>query len=163
MSLIKRKNLFFINHNKKVVFLSWQKKAGASILSIKESNDGFNFYPSRKKPIIAAKTKAKENINKCQNFYIAKLGEKYFLTYEKAAWGAAKVFGATSLNLSKWTVLGALSGIKHSGAVVPDFFYDDERIMYTGKKNINIAYSKDLKKWREEKKIVLKTRSSKFD
>ncbi len=156
----KKKNLFFFTANNKINFLFEEKQKG--LLKLQESLDGLSFVKTRKRPVIKTK-KTKENLSRCQDFRVSLLDNKYFLTYKKKIGSAFKVYGAISKNLTNWEIQGVLKGIKFSGSVVPDFFYDNDRVMYLGEKNIKIAYSEDLKKWEEERKILLKPRPGKFD
>lgn len=159
---IKKKNLFFFTLSKTVNFLLEEKVGKISKLKLQESSDGAKFFNTKKRPIIKAK-KTKENLSKCEDFRVAKFDERLFLTYKKKIGSAYKTYLAVTKNLTSWEIQGVLKGIKFSGAIVPDFFYDDDRVTYTGEKNIKIAFSKDLKKWEESKKILLKPRPGKFD
>jgi predicted GH43/DUF377 family glycosyl hydrolase len=143
-----------LSDNKKILFFYALGQGLKTVLKMAESNDGLFFKPTAKKPVFA-----KEKLEKCENTNVFKVGEKYFLTYEKSS----KLYGAFSTNLVKWESLGVLSGIKSLGAIIPDFYYDEDRVMYTGGKSIKIAYSVDLKKWHQEKEEILKLRKGKFD
>lgn len=156
----KKKNLFFFVANKKINFLFEEKQK--KLLRLQESSDGSSFTTTKKRPVIKTK-KTKENLDRCSDFRVSLLENKYLLTYKKKIGSAFKVYSAISKNLTNWEIQGILKGMKFSGVIVPDFFYDRDRVMYSGEKNIKISYSEDIKKWREEKKILLKTRPGKFD
>jgi beta-1,2-mannobiose phosphorylase / 1,2-beta-oligomannan phosphorylase len=120
-----------------------------------ESEDSLNFKPTAKKFAID-----KEKIEKCKNFRLNKLGKVNFLLFEKNK----KFYSAVSDNLNHWKKGELLSGLKDVGVVVPDFFYDEDRVMYfKDRKSVKISYSVDLKKWRPLKTELLKTRAGKFD
>lgn len=148
------KNLFLLSDNKKILFFYALGQGLKTAIKMAESNDGLFFKPTAKKPVFA-----KEKLEKCENTKAFKLGENYFLLYEKNS----KFYGASSNNLVKWDSLGLLSGLKSSGALIPDFYYDEDRVMYTGGKSVKIAYSVDLTKWRQNKEEILKLRKGKFD
>jgi beta-1,2-mannobiose phosphorylase / 1,2-beta-oligomannan phosphorylase len=148
------KNLFLLSDDKKITFFYSLSKGLKTLLRMAESGDGMFFKPTAKKPDFG-----KEKMDKCSGLKLFKAGKQYFLTYEKNK----KLYGASSLNLTKWELLGQLSGIKSAGAMVPDYLYDEDRVMYTGGKSVKIAYSVDLKKWRAEKFDLLKVRKGKFD
>jgi beta-1,2-mannobiose phosphorylase / 1,2-beta-oligomannan phosphorylase len=149
------RNIFLSGDGKKI-FLFYSLGAGIkTAYKMAESSDSLNFTPTTKKLTIG-----KEKISKGKNFRVAKLGMHNFLVFEKAG----KIFGSLSNTLHQWKTVNQLSGLKTSGTVVPDFFYDEDRVMYLGdKKTIKIAYSVDLKKWRLLKTDLLKTRAGKFD
>jgi len=148
------KNLFLLSDGKKISFFYALSKGLKNALRLAESPNGLFFKPTAKKPDFG-----KEKIEKCSNHKLFKVGKQYLLTYEKAG----KTYGSSSLNLVKWESLGQLSGLKDCGAIVPDYLYDEDRVMYTGGKSVKIAYSVDLKKWRAEKFDLLKVRKGKFD
>jgi len=163
---LKNKNLFFINNGKKVFFFYGQKKNKKLELKLAESENGFNFSLLKKKAVIKKTEKTNENLTRGQNFHVSKIGEQYFLNYENFVGKSKniKVQGALSSDLCVWKTTKTLKGINNSGALVPDFFYDDDQAMYLSRKNnIQIAYSKDLIKWETEAANVLETRDDKFD
>ena len=75
-----------------------------------------------------------------------------------------KICGAVSSDLFNWKTTKIIKGINNSGVIISDYLYDDDRVMYLAqKKNIQIAYSKDLVNWQVEKNDILKTRADMFD
>jgi predicted GH43/DUF377 family glycosyl hydrolase len=149
------RNLFLSSDNKKVFLFYSQGAAAKQIHKLAESLNTLTFVPTAKKLAIEG-----EKIDKCKNFRVSKLGKKFFLSFEKRG----KFFGAVSDTLNSWKKVNALTGLKGVGVVAPDFYYDEDRVMYVSeKKSIKIAYSVDLKKWRQVKGELLKTRAGKFD
>jgi len=149
------RNLFLSSDSRKILLFYSQGSAIRQVHKMAESADTLNFAPTAKKLSIEG-----EKIDKCKNFRIAKIGGKFFLTYDKAG----KVLGAISDTTNLWKKPFALTGLKGAGVLVPDFYYDDDRVMYIGeKKSIRISYSVDLKKWRSAKTALLKSRAGKFD
>ncbi len=148
------KNLFLLSDDKKITFFYSLSKGLKNVLRMAESSDGMLFKPTTKKP-----TFGKEKIDKSSGHKIFKVGKEYLLIHENNK----KLYGSTTNDLIKWKALGQLSGLKTSGAIIPDYFYDEDRVMYTGGKSIKVAYSVDLKKWRTEKLDILKVRRGKFD
>lgn len=163
---IKNKNLFFIDDKRKIFFLHAQKKNNKFQLNLSESENGFKFSPLPGEVIIHKTKKTNENVDKCSNFNISKSGGQYFLNYEKEVGKdkKTKVFGATSTDLYVWQSIKALKGLETSGTVVPDFFYDDDQVMYLrSDNNIKIAYSDNLTKWEVVDKNILEPREGYFD
>jgi len=149
------RNLFLFSDNKKISLLYALGQKNKTTVKLAESDDSLNFKATAKKLTIG-----KEQIEKCQNFRVSRLGEENFLVYEKEG----KIYSAVSDNLAYWEPKGRLSGLKTPGAVAPNFFYDEDRVMYVGdKKGVKIAYSTDLKKWRLLKTDLLKPRAGRFD
>ncbi|MDD4902361.1 MAG: hypothetical protein PHE24_04445 [Patescibacteria group bacterium] len=146
----------FLSSDGKIVSLFYSHGSGAQqVHKLAESADTLTFTPTAKKLSIDG-----EKIDKCHNFRLSKLGNKHLLSYEKGG----RFFSAVSDALNHWKTVTALNGIKAVGTVVPDFYYDEDRVMYLGeKKSMKIAYSVDLKKWRLAKIELLKTRPGKFD
>jgi predicted GH43/DUF377 family glycosyl hydrolase len=155
----KNKNIFFVSDDEKVFFLYGGKKNGKLKLKLSESKNGFKFSLLKKTIIFKKTVKINENLAKGQSFHIVKTGNQYFLNYEKQVGKDKniKVYGAISTDLNEWKVTGILKNFNNAGAVVPDFFYDNDQVMYFGaEKNIKIAYSKDLLKWKQVENNVLK-------
>ncbi len=149
------RNLFLSSDGKKVSLFYLLGSGAKQVHKLAESADTLTFSPSAKKLTIDG-----EKIDKCRNFHVSKLGNKFLLTYEKSG----KLFSAVSDNLTHWKSINSLGGIKSTGVIIPDFYYDEDRVMYlSDKKSIKIAYSVDLKKWRPLKTDLLKTRTGKFD
>jgi beta-1,2-mannobiose phosphorylase / 1,2-beta-oligomannan phosphorylase len=149
------RNLFLSSDGKKVSLFYSQGIGAKQVHKLAESANTLTFTPTAKKLTIDG-----EKIEKCQNFRVSKLGDKFLLTYEKGG----KFFSAASDNLNHWKTVASLNGAKSVNVVAPDFYYDEDRVMYVGeKKSIKIAYSLDLKKWRLLKMELLKTRPGKFD
>jgi len=157
-----KRNLFFLVADRAVNFF-FEEGIGKSVkLRMHESRDGLCFSATKKRPVIKTK-KSQENLSKCSDFRGAVFDERFYAVYAKKIGAAKKIYLAKSKNLSSWEILGAMKGLKFSGTIVPDFFYDEDQVIYTGEKNIKAAFSKDLLKWRESKKILLKARAGKFD
>lgn len=157
-----KKNLFFLVADKAVNFFFEEGSGKLAKLKMHESRDGIHFAYTKKRPSIKTK-KSRENLAKCDDFRLTEFDERFFVVYSKKIGAAKKFYLAMSKNLTSWEILGIIKGVKFSGIIVPDFFYDQDRVMYLGEKNIKAAFSEDLKKWREGKKILLKTRPGKFD
>ncbi len=148
------KNLFLLSEGKKILFFYSLNKGLKNEFKLAESEDGSLFKPNSKKPSFE-----KETLEKCSGFKASKVGRHFFLNYEKGK----KIYGATSTTLNKWEPIGQLTDLKSTGTVVPDYFYDEDRVMYSGGKSVKISYSIDLKEWRTEKGDLFKTRVGKFD
>jgi beta-1,2-mannobiose phosphorylase / 1,2-beta-oligomannan phosphorylase len=150
------KNLFLLSDGKKIFLFYLVGKSLPRDVKAAESQTGISFKTGEKKISLE-----KENLEKINEAKAVKLGKQFFLSWEKGG----KAFGATSTNLNKWNIVGQLIGLKSPGAVVPDFYYDEDRIMYVGdKKSIKIAFSVDLKKWRlESGEELFRVRKGSFD
>ncbi len=62
-----------------------------------------------------------------------------------------------------WQEKSILSGVKERGVIVPNFLYENKHVLLYGESSIQIAFSKDLKKWVKEKNAILKPRPGFFD
>ncbi|MBD3248297.1 hypothetical protein GF382_03330 [Candidatus Falkowbacteria bacterium] len=156
------KNLFLFSEDEKASFFYGLKEKKDIIVRKAESTDGYTFKTS-KTNIQFKKSGKKHKMDKGRDFKTVKIGKKYFLTYSQKTRDKEKYYLASSSNLVSWTIRGGLSGIKKAGAIVPDFFYDKDRVMYVGGKSIKVAYSKNLEDWDLEKNILLKPKVGKFD
>jgi beta-1,2-mannobiose phosphorylase / 1,2-beta-oligomannan phosphorylase len=149
------RNLFLSNDGKKIFLFYVIGQGGKAAAKLAESDDSLTFKPSAKKLSVE-----KESLDKCADFRTARLGKSDILLYERGG----KIFSAVSDNQLHWKNVKQISGLKTTGTIVPDFYYDEDRVMYfSDKKSVKIAYSTDLKKWRPLKADLLKTRAGKFD
>lgn len=139
------------------------KEKGSFSIKKAESSDGCIFKTVRGKINIKDRSNKKESIEKYKGIKTAKQGKKTFIFYKKRKNGLVKDFAASSGTLSSWTVQGPVSGVKDIGAIVPDFFYDKDRVMYTGGKSVKIAYSRNMLNWKKEDKILMKPRAGNFE
>lgn len=163
---LKNKNLFFIDDKKRIYFLHAQKIQNKYKLSLSESDNGFKFSDLEGDVQIKKSEKTNENVDKCSSFRVSKLGDEFLMTYEKLVGKAKtlKIYGAVSPDLKSWQSLKLLKGLDVAGAVVPDYFYDQDRVMYIERGNsIGIAYSDDLKKWNQHSSNILEPRADCFD
>lgn len=135
------------------------RKNGDIDICLASSENGTVLYNSPKK---LAFTKNKEDIVKCEYLDISKLPVDYFMAYCGKLGSKKVIYGATSSNLFKWEKVRVMSGINETGILVPEYLYNGRYVMYFGKKNINIAFSDNLKKW-DQKEILLKPRKDHFD
>lgn len=145
--------------DKKRVFLLYalsdQKKP---TLKVDFSTDGFNFHKFHDQGEIKDRKGKLVNLEKCENFRIAALTKKYFLTYKSWSQGKIHLYGAISKDLIHWRKTGRISTIKEAGALVPKFTHRSRYVLYFGETSIKIAFSSDLKKWEVLEKAVLEPR-----
>jgi predicted GH43/DUF377 family glycosyl hydrolase len=130
---------------------------------VSTSLNGLRFKRYLKNPQILTINKEKENTDLCSDFRIAKVPNGYLLTYKIQIEGQTKLRSAFSKNLLSWTQTAEIPEISETAMIVPDFMYNDQYVMYFGEREINVAYSKDLKTWDIQKNAVLSPRSNYFD
>ena len=155
------------------VFLLYRAEEGyyddyISRIGLAESADGYSFIRLGEKPIIDIDTTRTEEDRGCEDPRVAKIGGRYLLTYTAFGGGPThtntRLCGAFSHNLIRWKKIGKLvQGREKAGAVVQDYKYNGEYVMYFGEGKIQVAFSKDLSRWRENRKPVLEPREGYFD
>jgi beta-1,2-mannobiose phosphorylase / 1,2-beta-oligomannan phosphorylase len=138
-------------------------KGGYNFFKVIASNDGFQFNGKTKYVTLVDAKKREEKSYDWTSFRIAKQQDKYFLTYKLKTRSYANLNGAISTDLIRWTKTGRIDDIRESGALVSDYKHNGKYVMYYGEKVIKIAYSTDLKKWKEDGKIILGARKDHFD
>lgn len=137
-----------------------------SRLCLATSDDGFNFKKYSKNPIFVPKTKKEQR--GVEDPRITKIGDTFYMTYtayEKYLGNDKHKFHlalTTSKDLINWKRQGILFKQQKAGLIFPEKI-NDEYIMFVGEGVIRIARSKDLKKWKLDKKIFLKPRKGHFD
>jgi beta-1,2-mannobiose phosphorylase / 1,2-beta-oligomannan phosphorylase len=93
---------------------------------------------------------------------LSKQDSEYFLTYKQNA-KKSQLSIALSEDLIRWQKLKEIKDIKETAAIVSDYKHQNKYVMYYGEKEINIAYSEDLRAWKTDGKAILNPRKSHFD
>lgn len=130
------------------------------------SYDGFSFKRYSKNPVIDIEEI--EEKKGCEDPRIVKINNEYFLTYtayqDKDKEGNYKInlFGAISEDLIHWKKTGILIPREKSGAIVQNYKYKGEYVMYFGGEVIKIAFSRNLKRWRVFPNPVISARRGNF-
>ena len=154
------------------VFLLCRSETGLgdniiSKINLFSSQDGFSFKEFPKNPLIKPE-RSYEKMG-CEDPLIIKTDKnEYFLTYtayegkNKKGDYKIKLMGAFSKDLIHWKKTSPLIEGEKSGAIVQDYKYKGQYVMYFGGKEIKIAFSKDLIKWNFNQKPILTARKGIF-
>ncbi|HRR39242.1 MAG TPA: glycosidase [Candidatus Paceibacterota bacterium] len=156
---------------KEKVFLLGRSEFGyenktISKINLFSSQNGFSFKPFPKNPVI--KPEKKYEKMGCEDPRVIKTDKNnYFLTYtaykgkDKNGDYKIKLMGALSKDLISWQKFPLVDNEK-SGAVVQNYKHKDQYVMYFGGKEIKIAFSRDLKKWKFNAKPIFTARKGNF-
>lgn len=137
-------------------------KNGKNFFKSVISSDGFEFNGTTKY-VILTDLKGREDAKyEFRNFNITPQGEKYAVAF-KANAKAKELSFAFSDQLLRWKKVVKEDSVEEAGALVPDYKYKHRFVMYTGEKNIKVAYSSDLQGWKTVTKPVLESRPEHFD
>lgn len=137
-----------------------------SRLGLAISDDGFKFERYEKNPILEEDLANIDEKRGCEDPRIVLVDDsKFFLTYVAFDGGQnIKLCGAFSSDLKRFEKIGKIiPGKEKSGAIVQNYKYKGEYVMYFGDDSIKVAYSRDLKKWSIKKNPVLSPRKDFFD
>jgi predicted GH43/DUF377 family glycosyl hydrolase len=133
-----------------------QHEGGNTFLKVAYSTDGLTFDESKSKYIFAFDNRQKEEQRyDWESLRIARQEDRYFLTYKIFNEKTPRLHGALSADLTLWYKTERFAAIKETGAVIPQFQHNQSYVMYTGEKDIKIAYSDDLREWTVHKTPVL--------
>ena len=135
------------------------------------SEDGFSFERYPNNPIIDRDPAREEEKRGIEDLRVIQIEDgRYFLTYTAYAGliedGATKIklCGAFSQDLIHWEKIGSLlPGREKAGAIVQDYKYKDQYVMYLGEGILKVAFSKNLKHWEMREQPVLEPREGYFD
>jgi beta-1,2-mannobiose phosphorylase / 1,2-beta-oligomannan phosphorylase len=154
------KGLGVIAKDNKVYLLNEFLKKKKPVVLLAESDDGKFFQVvCRGKNIVELKGL---DSAKSAGFRSSSGRKDFFLTFNQSFRGKKSLIIARSKDLVTWKNVARISDISEAGVIIPDFTFKKEYVLYFGEKNIGVAFSKDLKKWRKEKNPVLKPRSGRF-
>jgi len=136
-------------------------------IKVAVTNDGWHFTKLQKD--MAIWPQFKDETAGCEDPRIIKIPgtRKYFMTYT-AYQGIGKhgdvvnLRGAFSDNLMQWKKTEPLLRMEKSGAIVNDYQWKGQYLMYIGGDGIRLAMSKDLKTWTLLKKPVLLPRKGNY-
>jgi len=154
-----------VKDNKVFLLCRSEKGLGEKIISeinLYISNDSFNFKKFPKNPVIKPE-RTYEKMG-CEDPRIIKIENQYFLTYtayegkDKKGDYKIKLMGAFSKDLTRWKKTNPLIQNDKSGAIVQNYKYKGNYVMYVGGKEIKLAFSKDLKNWNINAKPILTSR-----
>ncbi len=137
-------------------------KNGKNFFKCVASDDGFEFNGATKYVIVTDAKGREESKYEFKNFNITPQGEKFVVAF-KANEKAKDLTFAISDQLLRWTKVAKEESIKEAGALVPDYKYKHRHVLYTGEKNIKVAYSSQLESWKTVDKPVLESRAGFFD
>ena len=154
------------------VFLLYRAEDGyydtyISRVGLAISKDGFHFERHPNNPIISPETN--EESRGIEDLRLIQTDDKYFLTYTAYAGmneqgHDIKLSGAFSDNLLQWGKIGILvPGREKAGAIIQNYKWKDNYVMYFGEGKLKIALSKNLKNWDIVEKPVLEAREGYFD
>jgi len=158
------------------VFLLYRAEEGyydtyISRIGLAISADGFTFERYQKNPVLDPEKDRTEESRGFEDPRVLRVANEYFMTYTANAGGVIgagghqiSLAGAVSYDLIHWEKIGTLvQGQEKAGAVVQDYKYHDNYVMYFGEGIVKIAFSKDLRNWEVQKQSVLEPRSGYFD
>lgn len=149
--------------DKELLLYYYYTKSGYNFFKMIPSNDGMEFDGKSKYVIVMNANQREEKNYNWKSFRISKQKDLYVLTYKVNNKKNAELNSAVSSDLIRWRKTGKVDSITETGAIVPDFIYNDKYVMYYGEKNIKIALSPDLQQWKSENKRVLEPRHGHFD
>lgn len=138
-------------------------KSGKNFFKSVTSSDGFEFNGTTKYVIVTDAKGREDGKYDFKHFNIAPQGDKYVVAYKGNNGKAKIVTFAVSDQLLRWKKVGKEDTIGELGALVPDFKYKHRYVIYTGEKNIKVAYSAQLDSWKTVEKPVLESRPGHWD
>jgi beta-1,2-mannobiose phosphorylase / 1,2-beta-oligomannan phosphorylase len=149
--------------NERVILYYNYSKNGCDFLKLVASNNGFEFKDKGVKCVVMDDKKHEEKNYDWKSLRIAKSDNNYLLAYKQNLKKPSPLLLALSDDLLVWNKKAKINNIKEIGAIVSDYKFKKQSVMYFGEKNIKIAYSPDLGTWKIEKKTILEPRKNYFD
>ncbi|HYK08969.1 MAG TPA: hypothetical protein VEW42_05715 [Candidatus Eisenbacteria bacterium] len=148
-----------------VILYYLQKEGDNTFFKAVGSENGFEFTPENGSSYVFAfdeKQKEEQKFN-WNSFRVAKQKYEYLLTYKRQSEKNGLLFGALSNDLVVWNEIGKINTITETAAIIPEYQHNEKYVMYTGEKDIRIAYSEDLTHWDLQNDVLLAPRKDFFD
>lgn len=149
--------------NDKVILYYLQDEGENIFFKSAESNDKYEFRESNKYVFALDLTRREEQTYDWDSFRIARGDEQHILTYKSNKDKNGNLLVAISTDLNVWYKIGEIENIHETGAIISSFKHKDSFVMYTGEKDIKIAYSENLLKWLIDDSPLLTPRADYFD
>jgi len=129
---------------------------------IEESHDGINFSVFH--PICQIINEVNERIDarKISDLCLARVNDRFFLTYNFKGKSQKNCLGATSDNLAGFKNTAKIREVQGHASVVSDYQQHGRHVMFFGEGSIKIAYSYNLVKWDIEKEPVISSKKDFF-
>src|SRR5258706_918198 len=148
-----------------VILYYLQKEGDNTFFKAVGSSNGFEFSTDSGSSYVFAfdeKQKEEQKFN-WNSFRVAKQKYEYILTYKADSAKNGILLEALSNDLVVWNAVGKVDNITETAAIVPEYLFEENYVMYSGEKDIRIAYSKDLAHWNLENEVLLAPRAGFFD
>jgi predicted GH43/DUF377 family glycosyl hydrolase len=144
------------------LFYSYAKQA-KYFFKIITSSDGFEFNGLTKYVIVTDAKGREEPKYDWTDFLVTQQKQQYVVTYKVNTKGNDNLYIATSEQMLRWKKIGKIENIKEVGSLIPDYQHRNRHVLYFGEKDIKLAYSSQLEKWKIEEQTILQSREGFFD
>lgn len=148
-----------------VILYYLQKEGRNTFFKAIGSSNGFEFNPENGSSYVFAfdEKQKEEQTFDWNSFRVAKQKYEYILTYKRRSEKNGLVLGALSNDLVVWNEVGKIDNVTETAAIVPEYLHNEKYVMYTGEKDIRLAYSVDASHWDVQKNVLLAPRNDFFD
>ncbi|MEI8096641.1 MAG: hypothetical protein WCG73_00890, partial [Candidatus Moraniibacteriota bacterium] len=150
-----------------IYFIYSFPRKGEHFFRLKKSKDGLSFSDTEEQLKIIGTTllSKPENPDTIDELVVTQISEEsHFSTYSKKDHNhRTKLYGATSSDGKNWKKTDLIDGVHSFGMIVPEYLFEDHRVLYFGNSSLRIATSPDLKTWHIMPGAILKSRKDCFD
>ena len=135
-----------INYLHHILLLASSGEPKKRTFRVLMSNDGLQFFFYDDTGVITRAGESLEDIERTDDFRIAKQGDEYYGTYTLTS-------NRKTLNLAlshdgvHFQKIGRINGIESVGMLVPEFRWNDKYVVYYGNHALKVGFSPDLKSW----------------
>lgn len=140
---------------KKALLLYLFGQGSSTLAFLDESSDGINFRPFQKNISISDEKGNSLNWKKCSGFRLSNFGPLYLMAFLYSEKKGKKLLLAQSADLITWQLKGKSSSIAHASLFISDYKFRGKYILYYGGKDIRMAQSEDLAKWKPSPKPLV--------
>lgn len=135
-----------LNYLHHILLLASSGESKKRTFRVLMSNDGLQFFFYDDTGVITRAGETLEDIERTDDFRIAKQGDEYYGTYTLTS-------DRKTLNLAHshdgvhFQKIGRINGIESVGMLVPEFKWNDKYVVYYGNHALKVGFSPDLKSW----------------
>lgn len=130
-------------------------RPNGSVLQVLSSSDPTSVQTFHTYGSFKSRNGEKILVHGADAFRISQLNSIYALTYKDETDETEQLHLALSKDLTTWTSIASIKGIKETGVIIPDHYKQNKFVMIYGEHDIRLATSQDILNWTTQDKPLI--------